>query len=394
MQASPLQHPGPAISHATIPAMPSSAATSPATPTVLPWWRWWAQQALIIVIITAVVSSGLMIVFNQRLVPTLIYCFCITLCCSFFVQTIRIGTARLVHLRSSPEARAKARDWPGWPLMLMSLVLGTAIGYSTGTELANWFTGFNAAGIHNTSLRRAISSMLISLIPGLALTFYFLNRSRLASAEALAQTAQRQAAEHQLRLLEAQLEPHMLFNTLANLRVLIALDAVRAQAMLDQLIAFLRATLNASRLGAHPLREEFARLGDYLALMQVRMGTRLQPQLILPDDLAGLAVPPLLLQPLVENAIHHGLEPHIDGGALIISAAREQGQLLLQVRDTGAGLGAVPSSGTGFGLEQVRTRLATRYGGRASLQITPAEDARGGTLVSLRLPLTDDESTA
>jgi signal transduction histidine kinase len=383
------------MSPATVPAMPPSAAASPAVPPALPRWRWWAQQALIIVMITAVVSAGLMIVFNQRLVPTLVYCFCITLCCSFFVQTIRIGLARLVHLRSSPEDRAKAGDWPGWPLMLVSLVLGTALGYSAGTELANGFTGFNEAGIHNTSLRRAISIMLISLIPGLALTFYFLNRSRLAAAEALAQNAQRQAAEHQLRLLETQLEPHMLFNTLANLRVLIGLDAQRAQAMLDQLIAFLRATLNASRRHSHPLQDEFGRLADYLALMQVRMGGRLRTALILPPELATLPVPPLLLQPLVENAIKHGLEPHVDGGELIVSAAREQGRLMLTVRDTGAGLSAAAAqSGTGFGLEQVRARLATQYGPAASLTLAPADDERGGTLACLRLPLDTPSSKA
>jgi hypothetical protein len=93
---------------------------------------------------------------------------------------------------------------------------------------------------------------------------------RLASARAAAEAAQRQAAEHQLRLLQSQLEPHMLFNTLANLRVLIALDPPRAQAMLDRLIAFLRSTLQASRAGTHTLADEFARLDDYLGLMAVR----------------------------------------------------------------------------------------------------------------------------
>ncbi len=154
-------------------------------------------------------------------------------------------------------------------------------------------------------MRQGLSMMLISLIPGLAATYFFVSRGRLAAALMRAETAQRQAAENQLRLLESQLEPHMLFNTLANLRVLIGMDPPRAQAMLDQLIAFLRATLSASRSGSHPLREEFARLQDYLALMKVRMGERLQPVFELPAELAELAIPPLLLQPLVENAIKH-----------------------------------------------------------------------------------------
>ncbi len=161
---------------------------------------------------------------------------------------------------------------------------------------------------------------------------------RLSSARAAAATAQRQAAEHQLRLLQSQLEPHMLFNTLANLRVLIGIDPPRAQAMLDRLIAFLRATLAASRAGTHSLADEFARLDDYLALMAMRMGARLQPVLTLPPALAALPVPPLLLQPLVENSIRHGLEPKVEGGRIEVSAALEGGQLLLTVLDSGVGL--------------------------------------------------------
>jgi sensor histidine kinase YesM len=181
----------------------------------------------------------------------------------------------------------------------------------------------------------------------------------------------------------------MLFNTLANLRVLIGVDAARAQAMLDHLNAYLRATLSASRALQHPLADEFARLADYLALMAVRMGPRLQVRLDLPAELARLPVPPLLLQPLVENSIKHGLEPQVDGGRIDITARRVGQQLVLDVRDTGAGPGAA-ATGTdtsgGFGLVQVRERLATVYGSRASLTLQAAGDAEGGTLATLRLP--------
>jgi sensor histidine kinase YesM len=196
--------------------------------------------------------------------------------------------------------------------------------------------------------------------------------------------------------LQSQLEPHMLFNTLANLRVLIGLDPSRAQAMLDHLIAFLRATLMASRQSAHPLQAEFAHLQDYLALMSVRMGHRLQVSFDLPPDLATLPVPPLLLQPLVENAIKHGLEPKLAGGRISVHASRAGEQLHLRVRDTGVGLLPQPSgnvnnngtgTGTSFGLEHVRTRLATLYGSAAGLQLQAADDADGGTLARIHLPL-------
>ena len=123
--------------------------------------------------------------------------------------------------------------------------------------------------------------------------------------------------------------------------------------------------------------------------MGVRMGARLQSQLSLPDELRAVGVPPLLLQPLVENSIKHGLEPQIAGGRIEVRAARDGEWLLLSVHDSGVGLGAPGSSGaagdTHFGLQQVRERLRTLYGSRASLELQDA--AGGGTLARIRLPL-------
>lgn len=186
----------------------------------------------------------------------------------------------------------------------------------------------------------------------------------------------------------------MLFNTLANLRVLIGVDPAQATQMLDRLIAFLRATLVASRETQHPLATEFDRLRDYLELMAVRMGPRLKFALELPTDLAATPVPTLMLQPLVENSIRHGLEPQIKGGSIKVSARVVGDQLELEVLDTGAGLGqsvnspprepGTSATGTGFGVSQVRERLATAYGERASLQISNA--ASGGTRCLIKMP--------
>jgi LytS/YehU family sensor histidine kinase len=225
------------------------------------------------------------------------------------------------------------------------------------------------------------------LLPAMIITYFFNARSTIADREAAVQAAQRQAAESRLRLLEAQLEPHMFFNTLANLHVLIGLDPPRAQAMLDQLIAFLRATLNGSRATEHPLRAELARTRDYLSLMQVRMDDRLRIHFDLPDALADVPVPPLLLQPLVENAIKHGLEPSVSGGRIEVTAAREGDTLTLTVRDTGVGLRHRVVKDSSFGLQQVRERLTTLYGDRASLSLTAANDADGGTLAVIRMPM-------
>lgn len=198
--------------------------------------------------------------------------------------------------------------------------------------------------------------------------------------------AQRNATEARLKLLETQLEPHMLFNTLANLRALITADPPRAVAMLDRLNNYLRMTLSGSRALAHPLSAEFERLADYLELMSVRMGERLRYTLDLPDELRDTPVPPLLLQPLVENSIRHGLEPKVEGGVITVRARQFDGRLIIEVSDTGVGLDAAQTSeGSGFGLEQVRERLATVHGeqGRMSLAAGPS----GGTLATLSFPL-------
>ncbi|WP_077035263.1 sensor histidine kinase [Pelomonas sp. KK5] len=346
--------------------------------------RWLAYQVAIIVFCALAVAAGLILIFRQDPGITLIYCFTIATSCSFFIQSF--SRASRLLLRRLGDTSEERQHWPGWPLMVVSLVLGTYIGYSVGTLAGNAITGRHEAGLHdNHNTRNVLAILFVSLIPGFGVTYFFLSRGRLAAAELRAETAKAQAAETQLRLLESQLEPHMLFNTLANLRVLIGMDPPRAQAMLDHMIAFLRATLTASRSGSHPLKEEFARLRDYLALMQVRMGPRLQPVFELPAGLEEQPVPPLLLQPLVENAIKHGLEPKIDGGELRIAARAEGGQLILEVRDGGVGLGQSPETGTQFGLHQVRERLATRYGDAATLSLAPA--AGSGTLATVTLPL-------
>jgi len=332
------------------------------------------------VAISLLLSLGL----GLRLATSLAYSVPISLSCWFFIDGGRLLAARWVHRHGDTPQRG----WPGWHWMSLAIVLGTMAGYAVGQQIGDLLSGGARAPwpiIENP--RHALAMLLFSLVPALGATYYFFARERLAASEAQAQASQRQAAETQLRLLESQLEPHMLFNTLANLRVLIALDPPRAQAMLDQLIAFLRATLEASRVGQHALRAEFARLADYLALMQVRMGARLQTRLVLPSELADRPVPPLLLQPLVENAIKHGLEPKIEGGRIEVEARRDGDSLVLSVRDTGVGVAAPPSTGSAFGLAQVRERLATLYGARAALTLAPADDAEGGMLATVRLPL-------
>ncbi|MFZ3116838.1 MAG: histidine kinase [Variovorax sp.] len=275
--------------------------------------------------------------------------------------------------------------WPkGWRGLLLT-GLGIGCGFVVGDRIGDLFL---TPGFVNTPRDNKLS-LAITILAGIIGSFYFHARGKAATMAAKISAAERDASEAKLKLLETQLEPHMLFNTLANLRALITLDPPRAVAMLDRLNSYLRVTLAGSRALSHPLSAEFARLSDYLALMQVRMGDRLRYTLDLPDDLRDLPVPPLLLQPLVENSIRHGLEPKLEGGEITVRARRTGGRMTLEVCDTGVGIDidtdAPPSSNDGFGLMQVKERLATVHGDGAGLRLTPLRD--GGTCASIWFPV-------
>ena len=189
----------------------------------------------------------------------------------------------------------------------------------------------------------------------------------------------------QLQLLQAQIEPHMLFNTLANLQGLISFDPDRAQLLLDQLIQYLRATLSSSRAEATTLEQEFKLMQAYLGLMAVRMGARLAYTLDLPDDLRSARLPPMLLQPLVENAIQHGLEPKIEGGHITVRASVDDDQLTLTVMDDGLGLDHPgQTKGTQLGVTNIRERLQVMHGAAASLSLDA--NTTGGVTARLTLP--------
>ncbi len=343
------------------------------------------QQLAIGVLVCVVIAAFLSVAFSNPFAQMLVFSLCIGLSCQLMID----GGLRLVTRwlqRRQPEGRALRGDWPGWRWTLPIILGGSWAGIQVGYPLASWLLGLPVRSPGLDKPRVLFVVLTISILTAVGFIAFTLSRARLAASEARAQAALRAAAENRLKLLEAQLEPHMLFNTLANLRVLIALDAPRAQAMLDHLIAFLRATLDASRAGLHPLEAEFDRLADYLALMAVRMGPRLAVEFDLPVELRGVPVPPLLLQPLVENSIRHGLEPKIEGGRIVVRAVHDGAHLVLTVRDSGVGLGRQASAaGTRFGLEQVHQRLAALYGNAASLVLQACAD--GGTEARISLPL-------
>jgi two-component sensor histidine kinase len=209
--------------------------------------------------------------------------------------------------------------------------------------------------------------------------------------ELMASTA-RLLAEARLRALQAQIEPHFLYNTLATVVSLIGPKPAQAQHMLERFIDYLRATLASSRSEEATLATETRLVAAYLDVLAVRMGDRLRYRIELPDALRQVAIAPMLLQPLVENAISHGLEPKVEGGEIVVSARAAGGHLCLQVSDTGVGLRETASAkpGGGVGLSNLRERLRSLYGGAARLELL--ENQPCGMTVRLMLPLPLKES--
>lgn len=304
-----------------------------------------------------------------------------------------IGTLAFVLIDGMRLALWGEDGRPHWLVFILILAVSVPAAQFLGSNLAGSLLGVELRGIHTLGQGRTTSMLLFSLLAVAAGTLFFTSRDRLmrARAEAAQERARaeevaRQALQAQLRMLQAQIEPHMLFNTLANLQGLIAIDAPRAQLMLDQLIQYLRATLSSSRAEATTLAQEFALMDAYLGLMRFRMGSRLSYTLELPPALASTAVPPMLLQPLVENAIAHGLEPKIEGGHVTVAALMEEGLLTVTVRDDGRGPDAAPGKqGTHLGLANTRERLRALYGERASLSLEAAVPC--GATARITLPI-------
>jgi len=216
-----------------------------------------------------------------------------------------------------------------------------------------------------------------------------------ATEVAESESLKRQVVEARMAAMQAQVEPHFLFNTLASIEHLIETDPPRAGKMQRNLISLLRASMptmrEANAQGTRDLGRELAMIRPYLEILKVRMEDRLQTEVRVSDGLLSAEFPPMMLQSLVENAIKHGLEPKADGGLLTVSAEIVHGNLAVTVADTGLGFGKSATAGTGIGLSNIRERLTLLYGNKASLVLT--EPATGGTSVTITVPYVSRAST-
>jgi signal transduction histidine kinase len=210
--------------------------------------------------------------------------------------------------------------------------------------------------------------------------------AKVANDAAEREAMQRQLSETKMQMMQAQVEPHFLFNTLASVEHLIRVDPPRASAMQRSLIQYLRAVLPQMRDNAvvTGLGREVDMVRAYLDLLKMRMEERLTVDLQIPDGLRSAAFPPMMLQSMVENAIKHGLECKPEGGTLKIVAEVADSQLRVTVTDDGVGFGVMPSDGTGLGLQTIRDRLRMLHGDAGRLHI--GANSPSGVIATIEVP--------
>ena len=212
-------------------------------------------------------------------------------------------------------------------------------------------------------------------------------RGKLEQAERDALLRDKALAEAELRVLQAQMEPHFLFNTLSNVISLIQTDPDRAARLLEQLTLVLRATLNRTRAPDTTLGDELELVSAYLEIQAQRMDGRLQHSVSASPRIVGLRLSPLLVQPLVENAILHGIEPSIEGGTVLVTAEKVGNEVEIKVQDDGVGLDSSDSGAAGECISNIRERLRGAYGENGTLALT--ESSGGGVCVLIRIPAND-----
>ena len=299
-----------------------------------------------------------------------------------------IGFAFWIVFSALGPVMRRVNGRPFWFVALFYAILGTAIVTGSLWGFA-FFTGRSGMLIWIGSREQLFTSFIISLMISVVLATLWTRRSEELTAQiALAEeqervaTFERAAAEANLRALQAQIEPHFLFNTLANVTSLIHTKPDDAKRMLEDFIAYLRATLAATREQHSTLGDEFEMMKNFLSILKIRMGERLQVYLDLPSELRNATMPPMLLQPLIENAIKHGLEPKLEGGSITLTAARNGDSVRISIVDTGLGFSNKLSNG--IGLKNVRERIEKLYGTRGSVLIE--ENHPGGTRVVVSIP--------
>jgi len=321
----------------------------------------------------------------------------------YWVPWLALTPVLLWAARSKPLGSAAPRSHIAWHLAIMVALSFVQV---PAADALQYFAGVHHAGTPPAGgpvqvidlFRRSFPALVITawwkywVFMGLYYAFDYHRRFR--EREVAAAHLETQLATAHLQALRMQLHPHFLFNALHSAAMLTMMDPEAAHRVLVQLSALLRTTLDRSAAPEVPLSEEIDFMDRYLAIEQIRFQDRLRVDIHADDDALSAVVPNLILQPLVENAVRHGIARRTDARCLTIRAARENGSLVLEVEDDGPGLPPgwtlTPPDGSGVGLTNVRSRLERTYGEQARLELlTPADEAgrpRPGVLARVTIP--------
>lgn len=329
---------------------------------------WWPAQLLIVGL------TALAVLFLVNAPPAGMLALLALPLLYILLMALPVGLAEVL------AARLRKR-WDGKPPQSAMVIWGAAV--LPLIAAASYF-GFMGVPILVFSPSQEVFSAvpwvgLLALVPAGAITAWVLWRhwiakgiqAHVAHLQALTDLVERERAlaQAQLAVLQAQIEPHFLFNTLANVQYLVRKDGAGADQLLEQLIRYLRLAMPTLRAEQSTLGVEMDLAAAYLQMARIRTGGRIAATVVMPEQLRRVPFPPALVLTLVENAIKHGVEPKPGPGLVEVEARMDGDALVVEVRDDGVGLGGAATAGTGVGLRNIRGRLATLYPGRARLSI-------------------------
>jgi hypothetical protein len=355
---------------------PSTVADPLSSASPRGWWRVVAWPRLGF---TLLVALGFALVFDRSTTPALVW----------FMRTATIALLALLAFGVFEQWPRRLPRWMArWVLQLMGVLAAMPIGVLLAYGVRS---GADLRSIMADPAQRAGFYGLLGpgLLFGPWIAFGALVRQReaLARKQALSFELQRselerQAVDARMRLLQAQVQPHFLFNTLANVRALVKAGSPQAPVVLDSLIAYLRAAMPGLGDTDGTVARELGLVRAYLDLMHMRMPDRLQFSVHADAEAPGLCCPPMALLTLVENAVRHGIDPSEEGGRIDVSVMVREGRCIARVLDTGVGLHeGAPGSGTG--LQTLRERLRLVFG---EAQLRLAGSTPHGVCAELEFP--------
>ncbi len=277
--------------------------------------------------------------------------------------SISVGTLIVAHFFITSNLSGQVPAYFG--AILIGSMSGTLLGsLLTGISPLYFFQEYKILG----------QVLVIGLVFGSIIAYFFITRERLAETKAQLQeerikriTGEKAAIKADLKRLQAQVEPHFLFNTLSTILSLIDTNPATGKTMLENLTGYLRTSLDRSRKKDSTIGQEMTMIRSYMEIFKLRMGDRFRYRFDIADEARSLPFPPMLIQPLVENALQHGIEPKVDGGQIRIRVSTSEKTIRVVVSDTGIGMPT--SAGVGVGLTNIKDRLIALYGDHGKLTL-------------------------